>query len=195
MATQSPFSLFGDALARVQQRLATGPQPPQWLVHEVQHRIVLLLNHVLMQETQAMRRLERQSGRTVRMQWRAFFMALRITPAGLLDLADPAQGQPADLRLEITETSPLALARGMLQGAAQAVQSETPSGLRTSIHIEGDVQLASDMQWLVDHVRWDVEEDLARIVGDAPAHAAASLARQAAAALRRFVLRREPATL
>jgi len=191
MATQSPFSLFDGAWARVRQRLATGPQPPQWLVHEVQHRIVLLLNHVLMQEPQAMQRLERQSGRTLRMQWRAFFMALRITPAGLLDLADLTLDQPADLRLEVTETSPVALARGMLQGAAQG---ETPSGLRASIRIEGDVQLAGDMQWLVDHVRWDVEEDLARIVGDAPAHAAASVARQAAAALRRFVLRRDPAT-
>ena len=30
---------------------------------------------------------------------------------------------------------------------------------------------AAEVQWLVDHVRWDLEEDLARLFGDAPAHA------------------------
>jgi ubiquinone biosynthesis protein UbiJ len=24
--------------------------------------------------------------------------------------------------------------------------------------------------WLVDHVRWDLEDDLSRVIGDAPAH-------------------------
>jgi len=185
MATQSPFSFLDGLLTRTQQRIQTGPQPPQWLVHEVQQRLVLLLNHILMQEPQAMQRLERQSERVVRVQWRAFFMALRITPAGLFDLAEPmSPGTAVDLRLEVSETSPLALARGVLQSA---MQGEEPSGMRASIRIEGDVQLAGDIQWLVDHVRWDIEEDVARIVGDAPAHAAASVARQAAAALRRFV--------
>jgi len=189
MATQSPFSFLEGLLTRTQQRIQTGPQAPQWLVHEVQHRITLLLNHVMQQEPQAMLRLERQSGRVVRVQWRTFFMALRITPAGLFDLAEPMpSGAAADLRLEVTETSPLALARGILQSARQG---EEPSGMRTSIRIEGDVQLAGDIQWLVDHVRWDIEEDLARIVGDTPAHAAASVARQATGALRRFVGQRK----
>ena len=169
MATQSPFSFLDGFFERV----LAGPQPPQWLVHEVQHRLVLFLNHVLMQEKEAMDRLARQSGRVARVQWRVFSMALRITPAGLFDLAPP-DAQP-DLRLEVSETSPLALARGALGGD------------RPTIRMEGDVQLAGDIQWLVDHVRWDVEEDLARVIGDAPAHAVASVAGRAAEALRRFV--------
>jgi ubiquinone biosynthesis accessory factor UbiJ len=48
------------------------------------------------------------------------------------------------------------------------------------------VQLAAEVNWLVDHVRWDLEEDLARIVGDAPAHAMAQAARGMATALRQF---------
>ena len=75
MATQSPFS-FLDGLF---ERLASGPQPPQWLVHEVQHRGVLFLNHVLMQEPQAMERLARQRGRVAHVQWRAYSVALLIT--------------------------------------------------------------------------------------------------------------------
>jgi ubiquinone biosynthesis protein UbiJ len=39
------------------------------------------------------------------------------------------------------------------------------------VRIEGDVQLAAEVNWLVDHVRWDMEEDLSRLMGDAPAHA------------------------
>ena len=44
MATQSPFSFLEGLFERV----AAGPQPPQWVVHEVQQRLVLFLNHVLM---------------------------------------------------------------------------------------------------------------------------------------------------
>jgi ubiquinone biosynthesis protein UbiJ len=174
MATQSPFS-FLDGLF---ERLAAGPQPPQWLVHEVQQRLVLFLNHVLMQEREAMDRLVRQRGRVARVQWRAFSMALVITPAGLLNLA--AEGAVPDLQLEITETSPLALAQVALRGDKPAIR------------IEGDVQLAAEINWLVDNVRWDLEEDLSRVVGDAPAHTISEVARKAAQALRQFVGSRVP---
>ncbi|MBI3530978.1 MAG: hypothetical protein HY068_00560 [Burkholderiales bacterium] len=45
------------------------------------------------------------------------------------------------------------------------------------------------VNWLVDHVRWDIEEDLARIVGDAPAHALGQAARRMAEAVRQFLTR------
>ena len=170
MATpQSPFSFLNGLFERV----AAGPQPPQWLVHEVQQRVVLFLNHVLMQEKEATDRLVRQKGRIARVQWRVYSMALVITPAGLLNLA-PEAAVP-DLRLEVTENSPFALAQTALRGDKPAIR------------IEGDVQLAAEINWLVDHVRWDVEEDLARVIGDAPAHTVAQVARRAAQALRQFV--------
>ena len=49
MATQSPFSFLGGVFARI----VPGLVPPPWLVQEVQHRTVLLLNHVLQQESAA----------------------------------------------------------------------------------------------------------------------------------------------
>ena len=52
------------------------------------------------------------------------------------------------------------------------------------------VQLAAEVNWLIDHVRWDAEEDLSRLIGDAPAHTLAQAARQAASALRSFVAKR-----
>ena len=169
MATQSPFS-FLDALF---DRVAAGPQPPQWLVHEVQQRLVLFLNQVLMQEKEARDRLVRQRGRVARVQWRSFSMALLVTPAGLFNLAP--EGVAPDLQLEVTETSPLALASVALRGDKPAIR------------IEGDVQLAAEINWLVDHVRWDLEEDVARLIGDAPAHTLGQVVRKAAQALRQFV--------
>jgi ubiquinone biosynthesis protein UbiJ len=65
-------------------------------------------------------------------------------------------------------------------------------GDKPAIRNEGDVQLAAEINWLVDHVRWDVEEDLARLIGDAPAHQVAQVARRAAQALRQFVGSRMP---
>lgn len=156
----------------------SGPLPPAWLVHEMQHRTVLFLNHVLMQEREAMDRLARQRGRVARVQWRIFSMALQVTPAGLFDLA-PAEAV-ADLRLEVSETSPLSLAGSALRGD------------KPTIRIEGDVQFAAEINWLVDHVRWDVEEDLARVIGDAPARAVASVVGRAVQALRSFVGARVP---
>jgi len=139
----------------------------------VQQRLVLFLNHVLMQEKEATDRLVRQKGRIARVQWRAYSLSLVITPAGLLNLA-PESAVP-DLRLEVTDTSPFTLVQAALRGD------------KPSIRIEGDVQLAAEINWLVDHVRWDVEEDLARVIGDAPAHTLAQFAGRAAQTLRQFV--------
>src|SRR5690349_6446067 len=171
MATPPPSSpsFIDSLLGAAGERFA----PPAWAVHEAQHRIVLLLNHVLMQEPQAMDRLRRQAGRIVEGRWRVFHIRLLATPAGLLDLASPAAAP--DLTLTIADESPWALAQAALRG-------EKPS-----VRIVGDVQFAAEVNWLVDHVRWDIEEDLARLVGDAPAHAVAQAARGMAEALRRFV--------
>lgn len=168
MATQSPFSVAGEALGKLAEQL----KPPTWLVDEVQQQVVLLINHVLMQEPEAQARLMRQKGRVVRVQWRDFSMQLAATPAGLCDLAPAAK---PDLLLTVTDTSPLALAKSAF------------SGEKPGVRIEGDVQFAAEVNWLVDHVRWDVEEDLTRLIGDAPAHALASVTRSAVQALRAFV--------
>ncbi len=168
MATSSPASLFDQLFDRVGQAL----QPPQWMIEEMQRRLVLMLNHVLQQEPEAQARLKRQSGRIVEARWRVFNVRLQATPAGLLDLGPPTA--PPDLTLTLTDESPFALAQGAVRGEKPAVR------------IAGDVQLAAEVQWLVDHVRWDIEEDLSRIVGDAPAHAIGEAMRRMGDAVRNF---------
>ncbi len=170
MATQSPFSLLEGFLQKLP---LPNLQPPAWAVNEAQRRIVLLLNHVLMQEAEATARLTRQKGRVMLVQWRSFSFKLEATPAGLLDLAS-LQAQP-DLVLTMTDESPLALVQAALRGDKPAVR------------IEGDVQLAAEVNWLTEHVRWDMEEDLSRIMGDVPAHTVSQMAQGLVAGLRQFV--------
>lgn len=180
MATQSPFSWLSDAVDNLRANLPTDlPQalmPPPWAVQELQQRVVLFLNHVLMQEPVARDRLQRQRGRSVQLHWRDQVFQCQFTPAGLLELLPV--GHPThtpELVLRVSESSPFVLARSMLQGDKPAIR------------IEGDVQLAAEVNWLIDHVRWDPEEDLARVIGDAPAHALAQLAQRVVCALRDFV--------
>lgn len=167
----SPASFFDQIVHRVGEAL----QPPGWVVEEMQRRLVVMLNHVLQQEPEAQARLKRQSGRVVEAHWRNFNVRLQSTPAGLLDLA-PLTQLP-DLQLTLTEESPFTLAQSALRGEKPAVR------------IAGDVQLAAEVQWLVDHVRWDLEEDLSRIVGDAPAHTIGQMVRRLADGVRQFVAR------
>lgn len=177
MQTTPPPSFLDGLL----DRLSSSLQPPAWVVDEAQHRVLLLLNHVLMQEPQAQARLLRQKGSTVLVQWRAFSIQFVATPAGLLDLVPAGTARAPDLTLSVVETSPVALAQAALRGD------------KPPIKIEGDVQLAAEVGWLVDHVRWDLEEDLSRLIGDAPAHAVGETVRRMASTLREFVGSRTPA--
>ena len=54
------------------------------------------------------------------------------------------------------------------------------------MQVQGDVQLAADINWLIDHVRWDIEADLARILGDVAAHMLVDGMQSMVRALRQF---------
>ncbi len=170
MATQSPFSWAAQAVA--------GLQPPAWVVDETLNRLVLFLNHVLMSEPEAMQRLARQKGQRIELLWQKLQLQLQATPAGLFERG---HFEGFDLRLTVTEESPLDLLSALARGD------------KPRVRIEGDVQLAAEVNWLIDNVRWDAEEDLARLIGDAPAHTLAGLGRQALAAIRGFVASKVPA--
>ncbi len=157
------------------QSLLGAIRPPEWVVDELQNRVVLFLNHVLMQEKAAQDRLRRQKGKPVRVQWGDFHLTLAPTAAGLLERCAPDAAP--ELSVTLTQRSPFALAQSVL------------AGQKPGVDIQGDVQLAAEVAWLVDNVRWDVEEDLSRVVGDATAHTLAGFARSAAQAVKAFVER------
>ena len=165
MNNTSPFSFL--------QSFASRFQPPDWFVEEVQQKLVLFLNHVLLQEKEAQNRLLRKKGSVIHVRWGIFALDLLVTPAGLLDRAGP--GAKPDLLLAVVAESPGVVLQSVLAGKAPPVK------------IEGDVQLAAEIGWLADNLSWDLEEDLSRLIGDAPAHTLASVARQALAGLRQFL--------
>lgn len=183
MNTTPPFSFPPLPDLGLLQNLLTGIQPPAWLVDELQNRMVLLLNHVLLQEPQAMDRVRRQQGKSARLQWGRFDLVLVATKAGLLERpSSVAASEPfrADLTATLTQTG------------LPDVLKTLASGQKPPVNIEGDVQLAAEVAWLVDNLRWDLEEDLSRLIGDAAAHHLVSAARAAAKALRSFALRAQP---
>lgn len=176
MTHTSPISFVQSLFRPTSDRIS----PPQWMVDEGQQRLVLLLNHVLMQESEAQARLARKKGSVIQVRWGFFSLSLQITPAGLVNVADASRSP--DLVLSLEDQPPWAVARQVLQGQRPPVQ------------IEGDVQLAAELAWLSDNLRWDFEEDLARLLGDIPAHALADAGRKLVAALRPWLTKVVPAS-
>ncbi|MBX3627694.1 MAG: hypothetical protein KF892_21975 [Rhizobacter sp.] len=129
-------------------------------------RITLLLNHVVAAETVATERLKAHSGRSLQLAWTGWpqllppppVVAFTITPAGLFEWCGEQVPAQPDLRISIDASNPLKLASLWLTGE------------RPQVVIEGDSALASDVNWLIDNLRWDIEDDVARVIGQAPAH-------------------------
>lgn len=180
MVTPSPFSLA----AQIVEQFASRLSPPPWVIHEVQNRIILLLNHVLQQDDEAVARLNRQQGKSMGVSWRELSFSVVVTPAGLLELAD-AFADPGAQASAITPKHDLCLT--LIEGSPAALVYKLATGERPELRIEGDVQFAAEVGWLVDSVRWDAEEDLSRIVGDVAAHRMGEAARALAKGLQRFV--------
>ncbi|MEK0418153.1 MAG: hypothetical protein RI949_2159 [Pseudomonadota bacterium] len=138
-----------------------------WLVPAAMERLTLALNHVLSSEEAALDKMRPHAQRVVVMEvegWPAWLppcpaLGFRITPAGLLEWCGSAPVDAADLRVRLDASNPPALLMQLASG-------DTPS-----VQVEGDAQLAADVQWLLAHVRWDVAADVERIFGPAAAHA------------------------
>jgi ubiquinone biosynthesis accessory factor UbiJ len=146
-----------------------------------QARLLLLVNHVVSREPAAVQRLKVHAGRRLTVAlvdqpgWLPALPPLRVTvtPAGLFDGdADPSPGEP-DLTLRMSMPAPPQLLAVLSGGALP------------EMHIDGAAAVAADMHWLADNLRWDIEADMAQVVGPSPARVAMSLGRAARQALRR----------
>lgn len=141
-------------------------------------RLVLLVNHVLGREPQAMARLQPHAGRILRLEllnWPRLLpqpptLAFAVTPAGLVEWCQA--DVVADLRVRLEAGNPAALAFKAMSGGAPALS------------IDGDVQLAADVDWLLKNLRWEVADDLQRLFGPAVAGELGRLGSALARALR-----------
>lgn len=56
------------------------------------------------------------------------------------------------------------------------------------IKVEGDTHLAAELGKVLQHIRWDVEEDLSKVIGDIPANKMASASKKAASTAKEQVI-------
>jgi len=150
------------------------------LAPAVMERLTLVINHVLGSESVATDRLKAHAGRTLELAatgWPSLLpappvMAFRVTPAGLLEWCGLERDAAADLAIRIDASNPALLV------------TKTLSGELPPLTVEGDAQLAGDVNWLLQNLRWDVAADLERLFGPMLAHQVHRLGRALAAALR-----------
>lgn len=118
-----------------------------------------LLNALLRREDWARNRLMAYSGKTVRLALGRTTVSLSITHDGFLQSSDPAV--QADVILTMPDDKLPSLPSLLASGDLNQV-----SGL---IHVQGEAGLANVVSELARSLRWDYEDDLARLLGDGPA--------------------------
>ena len=126
------------------------------------HPATAALNHVLRSAPLALERLRAHAGRTVAVHAGPATFAFTIQTTGEVTAALPGVSRDLDVRV-----SPFLLPR--LAAKEEAAFSD--------IEMTGDAALAEEVRFLARHLTWDAEEDLARVIGDIPAHRLASGAR------------------
>ena len=126
------------------------------------HPATAALNHVLRSAPVALDRLRPHAGRTVAFHVGPATFAFTIQTTGEVTAALPGASRDLDVRI-----SPFLLPRLAMKEEAAF----------RDIEMKGDPALAEEVAFLARHLSWDAEEDLARVVGDIPAHRIAAGAR------------------
>lgn len=116
------------------------------------------LNHLLRGEDWARQRLAPFSGRCIALDAGPFSAQARITPEGCFSAlaADPADPPAPDVTLSLPPDFPF---RALVDRA----------GLLAEIRISGTADLTEALGFVFRNLSWDIEGDLAQVLGDIPA--------------------------
>jgi len=117
------------------------------------------INHVLGSEPWASAELARHANKTILLQLPLGNLSFEITAEGLLNSLQEIDAPSLTLEVSTKALSDLAGSSGSLR--EQAFKA---------VKITGDADLAQLLGRLAGQLRWEYEEDLARLVGDAPAN-------------------------
>lgn len=171
--------------------------PFSWLGPVAWPRLTLLLNHVVSSEPVAAAKLQPFAGRTIDIVWASSFaprwpglgaqptaaspwlpppLRLAITPAGLFEAATESTLPPSGPGLTLTVQLPDPISMVILLARGQ----------RPVVAIEGDAALAEAAAWLMKHLRWDLQDDLARWLGNTPAELLRTVGEGVSQALQRW---------
>jgi ubiquinone biosynthesis protein UbiJ len=113
------------------------------------------VNHLLAQASWAREKLQPFAGQCAHLTLPPFYALLSITAEGLV--AAPPAEVTATVTIDLPASAPLLA----LQGKA---------GVMRAARITGSADFAQELGYVIQHLRWDVEEDLSRVFGDIAAH-------------------------
>ena len=109
------------------------------------------VNHLLRQVSWARTRLRQFSGKTACFECAPFRVALTALDTG--EVQDAAKTVASDVIFTLTP------------GVALRMLAADPNAWR-EVRVNGDAGFAQEIFYVVQHLRWDVAEDLSRVFGD-----------------------------
>ncbi len=134
--------------------------------------VLAALNHLLAAEPWATERLRGAAGKRCRVEVGPFGMDIAVDGDGKFRIADA--GGEAAVHIQIPADALLSLPNG---GAAS---------LFAAARLTGSAELAETLAFVFRNLHWDLEGDLARVVGDIPARRLAKAGRSFASWQREF---------
>jgi len=142
------------------------------------------INHVLAGEPWASAELAKHAGKAIALEMPFGRFAVQITSSGLLEAvrhADSAEISDGEAVPPIRTALVLTISS---QALSTLLTSSGPirENAFKSVTIAGDADLAQLLGRLAGQLRWEYEEDLSKIIGDAPAHFAVAQGKKIASA-------------
>lgn len=120
----------------------------------IQQTVLGGLNHLLTQADWARVRLQPFAGRQAAFVMPPWRLAFRVSDRGQFE---PVGEADTDVTVELPADAPLLALQGI---------DRVPG----SAHVTGNAEFATALSHVFKHLRWDAEEDIARLVGDVAAH-------------------------
>lgn len=112
---------------------------------------IQFVNHLLAKEKWASAKLQDHANKIANFDLQAISLRVKVGADGMLESA--AEGAQADVTIRIK-----------LSDLSQILQQRDKAF--SYVKIDGDADLANTISYLSDNLRWEVEEDLSRVVGD-----------------------------
>jgi ubiquinone biosynthesis protein UbiJ len=142
------------------------------------------INHVLAGEPWASAELAKHAGKAITLEMPFGRFAVQINNKGLLEAArhaDGSQNPDGELLSPVRTALVLTISSQALSTLLTSSGSIRENTFK-SVTIAGDADLAQLLGRLAGQLRWEYEEDLSKIIGDAPAHFAVAQGKKIASA-------------
>lgn len=130
--------------------------PPLPLLPNPLDALPAAIDHMLAAEPWARAQLAPHANKTLHVVVGPFTVCLSVAPSG--SVARAAAGSAPDATVTLASS---VLPRVLVDGRDAVMRD---------MQLAGDVEFAQAVSLVARHLRWDVEEDLSRVVGDAAAH-------------------------